>query len=331
MLLRIFKGISPRVVSLSIITLAAIWLSAFLYPQLPGSFQYESSPMPFYGLVKSVIGHSALAGVIFSLIVLSLLGTFLVVFNTKVVFISERTLLPAAIYILITGLFPQHQVLNPVLPAGVFLMLAIMRIMEAYRKPGTAFNFFDAGLLISIGSLFYCNLIWFALLVFIGIALLRPVNIVEIAVSFIGILTPYFILAGIFYVAGKDISALFTDMRINLFGQIQDYHFGLLTTAVLIFTGVLALISLSYLLTRINAQKIKSRKTFYLLLWTFFISIGMYICLPSVSVEIAWITGIPASYILAYYFIFSGKKLINEILFTVFYLLILLIQAVYIL
>ena len=75
--------------------------------------------------------------------------------------------------------------------------------MEAYRIQGIAYNFFDAGILIGIGSLFYANLIWFGLLVIIGIALLRTGNIKEIAISFIGLLTPYIMTFGIYYVLGK--------------------------------------------------------------------------------------------------------------------------------
>jgi len=331
MLLKIFKGTRPRVISLIIITTGTVWLSAFLNPQIPASFQYETSPMPLYSLVKSIIGGSALAGVIFSLLMSSLLIYLLVNFNTTLFFINERTFLPAAIFLLITGLFPQNQLLNPVLPGAIFLMLAIIRIMGAYRKPATAFNFFDAALLISIGSFFYCNLIWFAILLFIGIALLRTVNFNEIALSFLGIATPYVLTIGLYYVIGKDIGAFFNDVKINLFGELQTYYFQRLTIVVLIFCGLMILISMAYLITRISIQKIKSRKTFYLLLWTFFISLALYIILPSVSVEMVWITGIPASYILAHYFVFVRKKLLPEIIFTVFFILILLVQLLYIL
>ena len=60
-------------------------------------------------------------------------------------------------------------------------MLAVIRIIDGYRKAGIANNFFDAGILISTGSLFYANLIWFGVLVIIGIALIRTVSISEIA------------------------------------------------------------------------------------------------------------------------------------------------------
>ena len=123
----------------------------------------------------------------------AIISFLLVNFNTTSFFINERTYLPALFYILAGGFFPEYQSLNPALPASLFLMLAIIRIMDGYRKAGIANNFFDAGILISTGSLFYANLIWFGLLIIIGIALIRTVNLSDIAIAILGLLTPYLI------------------------------------------------------------------------------------------------------------------------------------------
>lgn len=330
MLLRFFKGTSPGVIFLLIITFGLLWISAFLNPQLPGTNIYETRPMPLYGVVKFLIGSKPLPGVIFSFAILSIMLFLLVNFNTSVFFINERTFLPAVIYVLFSAIFPEDQVLNPVLPATFFLMLSFRRIMDSYRKPGIAFNFFDASVLISLGSLFYANLIWFGLLVLIGIALLRPGNITEISSALIGVVTPYFLIFGLYYVLGKDMGILLGDIRENLFGDSQGYSFQRLTIVVLIYSGLMILISTGYLLQGINSKKIKSRKTFYLLLWGFFLSLAVYFFLPSVSLELVWITAIPVSYLLANYFVFVKKRIIPEIIFTCFCLLVLLVQALYI-
>jgi len=330
MLLKFFKGTGPGVIFLLIITFGLLWVSAFLDPRLPGTNIYETRPMPLYSIVKFLIGSKPLPGVIFSFAILSVMLFLLVNFNTSVFFINERTFLPAVIYVLFSALFPENQVLNPVLPATLFLMLSFRRIMDSYRKQGIAFNFFDASVLISLGSLFYANLIWFGLLVLIGIALLRPGNITEISSSLIGLVTPYILIFGLYYVLVKDPGILLGDIRENLFGDSQGYSFQRLTIVVLIYSGLMILISTGYLLQGINSKKIKSRKTFYLLLWGFFLSLAVYFILPSVSVEIVWITAIPVSYLLANYFVFVKKKIIPEIIFSGFCLLVLLIQALYI-
>jgi hypothetical protein len=330
MLLRLIKGIGPGVILFIIVTLIAIWISAFLNPPMYSVSHYETDPMPLYGLLKLVIGNNPFLGVVFTFSMVSLMAFLLVNFNTTVFFINERTFLPALIYILFSALFPQYQLLNPVLPASLFLILAIIRIMDGYRKPGTAYGFFDAGILISTGSLFYANLIWFGLLVIIGIAILRTGNLREIVISILGLLTPYLIAFGLYYVIGKDLEALLSLVESNLFNRSADYHlFTRLTIIALVFTGMLILVSIAYLFMHMNTKKIKSRKTFSLLIWAFLISIGVYFVLPSVSVEIVWLISIPVSYFLAHYFVFIKKKIVSEIFFAILFVLVLLIQIWY--
>src|SRR4030042_5013298 len=330
MLLRLFRGTGPGVIFLIALTLGALWISAFIDPQMPVQAVYETSPMPLYGIVRHLIGTHPLAGVIFSFIIVTVMIFLLTYFNTSVFFINERTFLPAVIYILFSAVFPECQVLNPVLPAALFLMLAVMRIMETYRKPGTAFSFFDAGIFIGIGSLFYINVIWFGLLLIIGIALLRTSNIKEPVISVLRLLSPYFLLTGLYYVLGKDIGGFLSDIAWNLFGESPGYEFSRLTIIILILSGLIFLISISFLIMQMNSKKIKSRKTFFLLLWALFISLAAYLSLPSVSVEMIWITGIPASYILAHYFVFIRKKIVPEIMFLGFFLLVVLLQILFI-
>jgi hypothetical protein len=330
MILRLFKGTGPGVIFLIIVLFGLLWAGSFIDPQLPGRYIYETNPMPLYSIIKLLIGAAPLPGLIFSFVILSVLLVTIVNFNTTVFFISERTFLPAIFYLIFSAIFPKCQVLTPVLPAAFLLLLALMRIMDAYRKPGIAFNFFDASLLISIGSLFYANLIWFGLLVIIGIALLRTGNIREIFISILGLITPYILTAGIYYVLGQNLDVLYSDIVKNLFGDNPDFSFSKLAIIAIIFSSLLILISIIFLIGQINSKKIKSRKTFYLLLWGFLVSLIIYFALPSVSVEIVWIIGIPASYFLAHYFVFVKKKIVTEILFSVFLLLIILLQVLFI-
>jgi hypothetical protein len=327
MILKVFRGTGPGVIFLIILALVVLWIGAFIDPQAPGAAVYETRPMPLYGILKFMTGSHPFPGVIFSFLILSLLLYLLVNFNTSVFFINERTFFPAFVYLFIISLFPGNRVLSPAVPAALFLILAMIRIMDAYRKPGIAFNFFDTGMLIGIGSLFYANLIWFGVLVIIGIALLRTGSVKEIALSMLGLITPFVITIGLLYVFGKEIPTFLEDFKENLFNKIPEYSYSRLTTAILIYAGLLTFASIGFLLSRMNTKKIKSRKTFYLLLWSFFISLAMYIILPSVSVEIIWLIGIPASYFLVHYFLFVRKKLVPEIILTGFFLLVLLIQV----
>jgi hypothetical protein len=327
MFLRIFKQTGPGVIFLIILTLVGIWISALMNQRLHPRFIYETDPMPLYGLLKVVIHNSHSVGVILSFLMVSLMAFLLVNFNTTVFFIHERTFLPALFYILLGGFFPDHQLLNPVLPASIFLMLALMRILNGYHTTGTAYSYFDAGLLISTGSLFYANLIWFGILVIVGIALLRTGNLQEIVIAILGLLTPYLLAFGIYYVIGKDPGLLWTQLSENMYTKATYYPFQRLTVVTIIYCCALIFISLAQVFNQMNTKKIKSRKTFSLLSWTFIISILVYVLLPAVSIEMIWITAIPVCYYLSHYFVFVKKNLMPEILFTFFLLFVILIQV----
>ncbi|HOU01492.1 MAG TPA: DUF6427 family protein [Bacteroidales bacterium] len=326
MFLRIFKGTDPGVIVLLILTLGLMWIGAFLNPQSGGSFIYETRPMPLYSLLKFLLGGKQLAGTIFIFILVPVILFLISTFNTTVFFINERTFLPVVLYLLLTAVFPVNQKLNPVLPAALFLLMALMRIMDAYRKQGVAYNFFDAGILISIGSLFYANLIWFGILLFAGIAMLRTINFSEAALSLLGLATPFIVVTGLYYVVDKDLLVLLSDFTENLFKSNPGYVFDRLTVVALIYAALILLISLGFLSNQLNVKKIKARKTYFLLFWVFGISLLLYFFLPSVSIEIMWLTGIPSCYIMAHYFVFVKKKLVPEIFFSGLFVIVLLIQ-----
>jgi len=328
MLVKRFRETDPGIIILIFIVILFTWSGAFLNPHQPSDFGFDIKPMPLYGLLLEMAGFNPLLSVIVAFIITGLVSFLLVNFNTNVFFISERNFLPALIYVLLTSFFPQRQFLDPVLPASVFLILAIQRIMYSYRVQGTAFSIFDAGIYISLGSLFYASFIWLGLLLIIGIVILRTVSIKEIIISVFGLATPLFILYGFFYVTGKDMNKMWDAVAYNLFAKDVDFSLSALNIAALIISGIVILISVMQLLSAINAKKIKSRKTFVLLFWTLGIIVAEYFIFKSVSVEIFWLAAIPPTYFLSHYFVFSRKKILPEIMLSVLFILALVVQIV---
>lgn len=330
MLLRFFKGTSPGVIFLIALTFLAVWISTFSHPSTGTQYSSSDNQMPLYGFLMVILGSGQFLANLLSLSIVTFLIFLIVNFNTTLFFINERTFLPALFFVLIIGIFPEFQKLNPAIPASLLLLLALKRIMAGYHKQGIAYNFFDAGILISTGSLFYANLLWFGIIIIIGVILLRTVNVFELALSLIGLVTPYLIIFGLYYAFGYNLDDLLSIIYSNLFNVSDGYLFQRLTVVTLVFEMIIVLMSIGYIIMQQNTKKIKSRKTFSLLIWVFIISLVVYLAVPSVSVEMIWLTGIPVSYFLSYYFILNKKKLVSEILFTVLFVLVLLIQILYI-
>lgn len=329
MLLRQFRRTGPLTIFLIVVILLFLWMGAII--RIGGRFQiyFDIDPMPFYGLIAGLTGTHPVTGIIFSSMLVGLMAFYVVNLNTSLFFINERTFLPALFYILLSGLFPYYQVLNPAIFGAVFLMLALKKIMESYRVQGVAYSLFDAGLIISSGCLFYANLFWFSLIIFIGIALLRTWNLKELIVSVIGLVAPFVLTYAGYYISGKDPWEFFDIFMDNLVGKYPEKTFSPVVIAGMVLTGVLTLIAIMNLFIHIGTKKIQSRKMFYLLLWVLLISICAFLFVPSVSAEMIWIAGIPGCYFLSHYFIFQKRKVLPEIVFVLFLLMVLSIQLWY--
>jgi hypothetical protein len=327
MLLRKFRENGPDVIFMILVIALFTWSGNLIHPVLSGSAVQNNLPMPFFGILTKITGISPFVSTFSAFLIVILISYLLVSFNTSVFFISERTFLPALLYILFTGLVPQIQIMNPVLPAAPFLILGIRKIMDSYQVQGTAYSFFDAGILIGTGSLFYAGMIWFGILLIVGIAVLRPVGLRELFLSIAGLMTPIFIFTGFYYVLGYDISHLGSAITYNMFGRLPEIPAPVKTIVVLLVAGMLVLISLSHLFRALREKRIKSRKTFTLLFWVFFISTGMYFIFSSVSLEIYWLTAIPLTYFLCHYFVFSRNRRITEIMFIILLVLVAVIQV----
>jgi hypothetical protein len=276
-------------------------------------------PMPLFALLQSLANTKPLIGTLVAFLLVILVSFLLVTLNTRVFFISERTFLPALVYILLTGIVPESQILNPSIPAAIFLILAISRIMDGYKVQGTAFSFFDAGMLISIGALFYASLIWFGIILIIGIAIMRTGSVREIIIALLGLATPIFVLYGFFYVSGKDMTSLLSAVDYNLFSKDTHFAFSGLRVTLLIIAGLIILVCLAHLLTGINAKKIKSRKTFILLFWIFIVSAAVFQIFRPVSIEIIWLLAITPCYIISHYFVFRRSKWMPEIILVLLF------------
>ena len=216
MIVKELRKTGPGIVVVVVLMALLLWLKPFIELPLPFSGKGQ---MPFYEILESLLGKSPFAGIFLSFVLVIYIAFLLINFNTSDFFITERTFLPGVIFVLLSGIIPQNQFFNPVLLSALFLILATRKIMNTYKIQGTAFDFFDAGIIISTGSLFYAELIWFGLLIIAGINILRPFNLKEVLISLLGLITPWLILFGFYYVMGKDMMSLVSLINDNLFGQ----------------------------------------------------------------------------------------------------------------
>ncbi len=270
--------------------------------------------MPLWALILHALEGHQILSVVISFIIMWVLVVIIGRFNTSLFFIARRTYFPALIFIILYSIFPGQMILNPALPAAILIILALWRMIISYRKNGVAYNFFDAAMIISVAGLIYANALWFFILVIIGTLILRTPDIKEIVAAFFGAILPWAVLFAYWYLTGKDPARLADIIYSNLFEEAPSVYWSRTLIILLIAIAINFIPGFYKLMTEMATQKIKTQKSFSMLIWMLIISLGALLLVPSASVEMTAIAAIPVSYIMANYYVFTRRTTTAEIL-----------------
>lgn len=315
MLLRLFRGIQPYVIFLIILITVGVWLDTLINP-VDTRFFFNQHPMPLYDILINYVPPSSVWGTLITMIIWIIQGFLLVRLNTKFIFIIERTYLPAVIFVMAGCFIKDLQSLNPVIISNIFLIIALEKIIDSYRINKIYFKFFDAGFLLGIGTLFYLNVGFFLIIIWISLLILRTINWREWVLPVFGFITPALLTAAIYYLLYGDLSLFINIIRENLLAinfTITRFHF--------YFLGFIALITVfaSFQIIRdLMRKKIRSRKIFKIFFWAFILTLIVFFAVPWASYEMIVFGFVPLSFLFTNYFLNIRIKWFGELSFFLF-------------
>ena len=306
MLLRLLKYNTTAGYLLIPLLAVLAWWPSFI----SGSYQqmaFDFFPMPLYELISDRIPHHSLISKIIALILLLFSGFYLIRLNNKYLFLSERTLLPAFIFVLIASSISPLQRLHPALVAMLFLLPAIDRLLASYKNERLSYSFFEASFLIGTGSLVYFNLIFFAVIVWVALLILRPVIWREWVFSILGVVIPWiFFLATLYFIHDSFLPGLellgtqFTAGNVFNFMHLPEYiFFGYLFFLILIASSKVS--------RSMYTMKVLSRKIFMLFFWVYALGVVIYFIVETAGIELVVPSTVPVAFLLTH-FILSRKR-----------------------
>jgi hypothetical protein len=325
MFLRFFKSYQPTLLIIIPLLGILLWFSSFLNPSVV-TFP-ASQPMPLYAMLSMFVGDNKFIEILLSFLLTISFCFLLVNLNTKFIFISERTYLPALFSLSIISTFNSVQALNPVIFAGVILVFALGKLLESNIDERMSYNFLDASFLVSLGSLFYPFLLVYILPIWISLIFLRPMYWREWMFSIIGLIAPYALILVYYYVFTKFSLSAAKGLLVDpfnhppLFSKISTWYY--ILWAYILF---LILLASNHMLKAYFRKKILVRKSFLIFLWFFLVTILAYILIPSTSFELIILISIPVSFLLSDYFLSIKSLWWGETLFVILFLLILLVM-----
>ncbi|NOZ47793.1 MAG: hypothetical protein GXO79_13580 [Chlorobi bacterium] len=327
MIFRFLKKYQPTVY----ITILLLGIALFIKPiYLFRDFPVVETDlnMPLYTLLLSVLHGNNFMIVLLGVILIILEAYYLVRLNLKYFFIEKRTYLPAMFFILISAILFLKTGFHPVFIGILFLLISLDKIFKEAEKSSKLSVFFDIGLFIAIGSLFYANLLFFIVFIFWGTISLGILNIRKSLVIITGVLACYFCLW--FYYFFTDNTTTFVELFTgNYFGETPSIQAHYTLIAFGIYLSVLFFMSLLSLLFRINQKRIIARKYINVLIILFFIVLLYYFFIPGFSIAVAYILAVPVSFLLTDYFVHIRLKWIGEVFFDILFALIVYIIIVY--
>ena len=107
------------------------------------------------------------------------------------------------------------------------MLLAFVRFLGMFENRYSVWNSFDIGFYLSLGSLFFFEMIYYVPIFWMGYFLYQQFNIKTLIASFMGCLTPYALVAGIFFLTDNLDTLIFSIVQNSMeyrFFCVDYYH-----------------------------------------------------------------------------------------------------------
>ncbi len=312
MLLKLFRSNHPVLLIFMAFIAGLLWLPVIINPQwepleMAGTSLYKS-------MVDGILPHVWYQQLL-ALLLMVMEAYFLIRLNFKYIFIETKTYLPTVFFIFITSVFAKNQLMLPVLLANLFFLFAIDRSFEFEKESNQFKRFFESGLFIGLGSLFYSPLTFYMLLIFLTLFTIRYFNWREFVSIVLGYATPlvfymvYLLFNNRFEIVVNEYILLFVTNPVHTKISIPF----LISAIVFAFFAFVAIFSVA---NRVRMRKISTRKYFSLFFWLFALAVIFYIFVPAAGFSTICFISLALSIIFALFFVDVRNKIWGEVSFT---------------
>ena len=312
------KGIRGSLVLLSVIFVT----SAIILYFAPNSLEFNNYPNVFYNYFSQKIQSK------FIIIALNFLfigvGVLLIsLISVKQEIVDKLNYFPVFIFLTLSIASVNPNQLTPQIFTNVFILYAIYKLLDTYRKENVLSQLFEAAFWLGISAYITVSSIISFPLFFIMLLILRPFYWRDWAIVILGFLTPIFMCESVAYLSDFNQWYLFKSAGLYLqFLKPPSYsEYFLPITAFLVITLVL---SVFQNLLRGFGNTVKKQKAKIILFWFLFFATFGFFSGGATSSSIILIYAFPLSFFIGD-FLFNMKqtKIANTIL--VFFLLCVLV------
>lgn len=324
MLLNYIRSNRASYIALLPLVAIALWLQTFLSGQI-SSLAIDAHPMPLYYLLEIFLKDYPFFYNLPAFVLILGMAFLILRINEKFMIIETRSYLVAMLLIVLqSSVLPLNR-LHPGLIAAIFMLFAIDKLFDTYKDESQFTNFFDAGILLSVGSLFYFSTLYFIVALWVGMVVFGNFSLRNWLLGLTGLLLPYFLSWSYFYIS-DDVAWFRGTIGSNFFLDNKTISLNIADYVFFMFLLIMIVLASYKVVSQMQVSKISSRKYMRFFFGFFAISLILFFFAPSASVELLPIMAIPISFLLSYYFIVKRSHWLGNILIVVFIILILGMQ-----
>jgi hypothetical protein len=302
--------------------MAVFWIPALVHPGAPVITKADGY---FYTLMVSWLVPFPVMTAILALLIVVLLSLFLFYMYQANGFFGRSNFLPAIIVLLAFSWNPSFQTMHAVLPAMLFIIIALNSILSMYGQQGAYHQVFTATFSVSIASLFYAPVACLLLLVWFSLISYRISGWREYAISVIGFLVPYiYFLSWLFW--NDNVIQGLTQLHNSIFNLVRPSRIPLIPTIWLSVSAFMLVITMIAILNIMSDKLISLRRRAWVLFNFSFVSLiaSLLAGWPILSANYLFI--IPLSFFLTGSFVLIKRPFWFEILSVGYFLLLALMR-----
>ncbi len=314
MILRTLKSSGPLDYIFFLITGILFWFNALRFPFSYNYFDGENNSVIYMLFDKLTDGYPFLQ-VLISLVLVLLIAFLIQQINSRFALIKARTKLPIAVYIIIIGGFTTMHTLHPVFFAAVFTLIGIHSLFSIFNNPNPQLDIFNAGLFLSIGTLFYFNLIVILPAFLIAISSLRRErNWREFLILIVGFIIPLlFALTFVFFT--DQLNDAILNIQKNIITPVNHFKTNYPLQGFLALLVFLTLVGSIKMMQQYDSRKVSTRKYYLVLFIIFIFSMISFVFIPATSQEMLVIAVIPVTILITNLFTSIESGFWRELLF----------------
>ena len=314
MLLKLFSDKKASTALLTVLLSGVLWLPTFFTAVIIPVDQIE--PMPLYALISNVFSFHIILSKLLAWFFLLFQAYLLIMISGKYMLIENRSFLPALFFLLIVSFYPDVKQFSAASIGGLFMIISINYFLDIPDKDHFSYRFFESGLFLGIGSLFYAKLIFFLPVLWIAAIILRKFDWRELMMAIFGVALPYLFIVAINFLRDINPFEIFLILKENLsVAEIPlqaNFNFWFIAGVLFLMT----LMSSIYMLKIFQFRKIFIRNYYLILFWLFIISLIVFVFFSSVDMGIIYIISIPLAFLFSNYFYNARKTRGNRLLFV---------------